>query len=75
MTPAEYQAALKRLGLSHNRAAPLLGVDLRTSKRWAAGERAIPPPLARLLAYIERYGVELAKEMMEKDKGMEDGDV
>ncbi|RWN51356.1 MAG: hypothetical protein EOS04_24070 [Mesorhizobium sp.] len=69
MTPDEYRAALKRLGLSHNRAAPLLGVDLRTSKRWALGERAIPPPLTRLLAYIERYGVGLAKEMMEDDGG------
>lgn len=45
----------------------MLGVDLRTSKRWALGERAIPPPVARLLAYIERYGPDLAKEMMERD--------
>lgn len=67
MTPTAYRDALQRLGLSHNRAAPMLGVDLRTSKRWSAGERAIPPPVARLLAYIERYGPELAKEMMAKD--------
>lgn len=69
MTPIEYRAALQRLGLSHNRAAPLLGVDLRTSKRWSAGERAIPPPVARLLAYIERYGPELARECMEREDG------
>jgi len=68
MTPNEYRAALQRLGLSHNRAAPLLGIDLRTSKRWALGERAIPPPVARLLAYIERYGPELAREYMEREK-------
>lgn len=68
MTPYEYRAALQRLGLSHNRAAPLLGVDLRTSKRWALGERAIPPPLARLLAYIEKYGVDLAREFVEREK-------
>lgn len=68
MTPNEYRAALKRLGLSHNRAAPLLGVDLRTSKRWSSGERAIPPPLARLLAYIERYGVDVAREFVERER-------
>lgn len=67
MNQTEYRAALKRLGLSHNRAAPLLGVDVRTSKRWALGERAIPPPVARLLAYIERYGMEVAREFVERE--------
>jgi hypothetical protein len=45
-----------------------LGVDLRTSKRWSSGERAIPPPLARLLAYIERYGVDVAREFVERER-------
>lgn len=72
MTPDAYRTALQRLGLSHNRAAPLLGVDLRTSKRWSSGERAIPPPVARLLAYIERYGPELAREMMAADAAKEE---
>lgn len=68
MTPTEYRAAIKRLGLSQVKAGHLLGVDGRTSQKWANGERAIPPPVARLLLYIERYGPELAKEMMEKEK-------
>lgn len=63
MTPAEYRAAIARLGLSQVAAGKLLGVDGRTSQKWALGERAVPPPVARLLAYIERYGVDLAKEM------------
>lgn len=67
MDKEEYRAAIERLGLSQVKAGRLLGVDGRTSQKWALGERAIPPPVARLLAYIERYGPELAKEMMEKD--------
>lgn len=63
MTPTEYRAAIARLGLSQVAAGKLLGVDGRTSQKWALGERAVPPPVARLLAYMERYGADLAKEM------------
>lgn len=42
MTPEEYKAALAALDLSQVGAAKLLGVDERTSRRWALGERAIP---------------------------------
>lgn len=63
MTPDEYRAAIARLGLSQVAAGRLLGVDGRTSQKWALGERAVPPPVVRLLAYIERYGAGLAKEM------------
>ncbi|TIL38494.1 hypothetical protein [Mesorhizobium sp.] len=72
MTADEYRKALERLGLTQYQAAALFGVDGRTSQRWALGERAIPPPLARLLAYIERYGVGLAKEMMDRESGKEE---
>lgn len=65
MTPADYRATLKRLGLNQTTIAPVIGIDARTSRRYAAN--GPPPPVARLLAYIERYGPELAREMMEKD--------
>lgn len=71
MTANEYRKALERLGITQHQAAALFGVDGRTSQRWALGERAIPHPLARLLAYIERYGPELAKEMMARESGKE----
>ncbi|MGY6249732.1 helix-turn-helix domain-containing protein [Bosea thiooxidans] len=61
MTPAEYRAAIARLGLSQVAAGKLLGVDGRTSQKWALGERAVPPPVARLLAYIEKHGTGLAR--------------
>ena len=33
-------------------AARLLGVDARTSRRWASGEREVPPPAVRFLQYL-----------------------
>lgn len=64
MTPAEYLAAIKRLGWSQIGAAKYLGVTKRTAQRYASN--GPPPPVARLLAYIERYGPELAREMMQR---------
>ncbi len=61
MTPEAYRAALQRLGLSIVGAAPLLGVTGRTSQRYAAD--GAPESVARLLAYIERYGADLAREL------------
>lgn len=52
MTPDEYRQAIERLGLSQIAAARLLGVDARTSRRWASGERDIPPPAVRFLRYL-----------------------
>jgi len=72
MTANEYRKALERLGLTQHQAAALFGVDGRTSQKWANGERAVPPPVARLLAYIERYGPELAREMMDRESGKEE---
>lgn len=75
MTPTAYLAALKRLGWSKIGAAKYLGVTQRTAQRYA--KDGPPPPVARLLGYIERYGPGLAreyaaKEMMEGDR--EQGD-
>ena len=53
MTPATYRANLARLGLSQVGAARFLGIDARTSRRYASGERPIPPPVARLLALAD----------------------
>jgi DNA-binding transcriptional regulator YiaG len=52
VTSDEYREAIGRLGLSQIAAARLLGVDARTSRRWASGERDIPPPAARFLLYL-----------------------
>ena len=43
---------LKRWGYHRFEAARLLGVDARTSRRWASGEREVPPPAVRFLRYL-----------------------
>lgn len=49
MTPEQYRAALVKLELTQVGAAELLGVDGRTSRRYAAGDADIPRPTAKLL--------------------------
>lgn len=49
MTALEFRAALAALGLSVRRAAPELGLGLRTAYGYARGERAIPPKVAKLV--------------------------
>lgn len=56
VTPDEYRAAIDKLGLSQVAAARLLGVDERTSRRWANGERDIPAPAVRFLQYLIATG-------------------
>ena len=52
MTAEQYNAACKRLGLDIFTAATLLGVAVRTTRRWEDGTRAVPPPVARFLALL-----------------------
>jgi hypothetical protein len=47
---------LKPSTLTQARAARLLGVDDRTSRRWACGERDIAPPAERFLRYLIATG-------------------
>lgn len=56
MTSDEYRDALEALGLTQGAGAKLLGVDDRTSRRWACGERDIPPPAERFLRYLIATG-------------------
>ena len=49
MTPAEFREALATLGISHNKAARILGVDTRSIRRYLTGERGISEPTAILL--------------------------
>ena len=57
MTADQYRNALAALDLSQVGAARLLGVDERTSRRWANGERDIPPPAERFLLFMIRAGI------------------
>lgn len=46
MTSDELQAALLKLELSPAALAKLLGVDVRTARRWATGGKSIPETVA-----------------------------
>lgn len=50
----EYRAAIETIGLSQVAAGRFLGVDARTSRRWALGEAPIPNVVAILLRYMVR---------------------
>lgn len=49
MTSHQYREAIAALGLNQAEAASLLGVDARTSRRWACDERDVPMTVARFL--------------------------
>ncbi len=55
MTPKQYRAAIARLELSQVAAGRFLGVNPRTSRKWALGESPVPESVAILLrTMIER---------------------
>lgn len=49
MTPGQYAVALAALNLSQRSGAKFLGVNERTSRKWAAGGARIPESVAKLL--------------------------
>jgi hypothetical protein len=61
MTPDEYRAALQRLGLNQTTVAPLLGIDARTSRRYA--RFGVPHQAACLLAYMLEHGTDIAERL------------
>jgi len=54
MTPTQYKAAIKALGLSQERAGVWLGIGRRTSQGYALGEYPVPEPVAKLLRLMIR---------------------
>ena len=55
MDATAYRSQIARLGLTQEQAARLLGVNARTSRRWALDERAIPGAVERLLWACEQH--------------------
>ena len=54
MTPASFRAIRQHLGLSTAHMARVLLVGSgRTVRRWEAGERPVPGPVATLMALLE----------------------
>jgi hypothetical protein len=49
MTPTQYKAAIKALGLSQEASGEWLGLSKRMGQGYSTGEYAIPEPVAKLL--------------------------
>lgn len=70
MTPDEMQAALAKLDLSPAALAKLLGVDIRTTRRWATGGKPIPDAIAaQLTAMVAAGGI--PPELVEQRRKVE----
>jgi DNA-binding transcriptional regulator YiaG len=54
MTPSDFRAARKRLGLSRSEMADALGVSETTVSNWSWGHAAIPLHLALAIETLER---------------------
>jgi hypothetical protein len=57
MTKTQYRRALEELKLTPYSAAPLLGISLRQSHRYASGEQTVKDTVALLLAAYLRHGL------------------
>lgn len=57
MTPNQYRAAIEKIGLSQRSAGTFLGVDERSSRRWASGEAEIPEAVGKLLRLMVKLGL------------------
>lgn len=65
MTPAAYQAARARLGLTHVELAEMLGVHPVTSRHWGTKDEA-PESIHRLLLLIEQLGIKWSQEVFKR---------
>lgn len=55
MTPTQFTAALATLGWSQRHLASLLECDTNLPTRWARGDAAIPPSIARWLTVLAAF--------------------
>ena len=62
MTPADFNAALKRLGLSKAACARELGVGWQTVYLWTVGKRKVPGPV---YAWLRERSKTLAHHLYE----------
>jgi DNA-binding transcriptional regulator YiaG len=63
LTPRQFKASIKALGLSQGRAARLCGFHGSTAKKWASGARKVPEPVAIMLRLLQSG--ELTVEQLE----------
>jgi DNA-binding transcriptional regulator YiaG len=57
MSSTELRHILDVIGLSQNKLAAFVGVDPRTSRRWAADDLIVPKAVAMLLRYMAAHAI------------------
>ena len=57
MTPEEFRATRKYIGLTQTELAERMGVSLRAVLHWERGTRTISNAMAILLGYVEREAI------------------
>jgi hypothetical protein len=56
MTAKQFHAALKKLNLSVYASGPALCISRRQAQRYASGDTAVPPAIAKLLRALIALG-------------------
>jgi hypothetical protein len=59
MTTKQYKTVIEQLGFSHVGAGSVVGISRRQAQRLYAGRSPIPDPVAKLLRYMLKYGVDV----------------
>src|SRR6266436_1390227 len=62
-SPAEYRELLMLLDISQSEASAILGVNERTSRRWASGDRPFSGPPQHFLRFLARSKISPAEAM------------
>ena len=52
MTPKQYSDAIDHIGPSRSQAARMLGIHPRTSRKYAAGDLAVPVTVEKLIEFL-----------------------
>ena len=63
VTPSQYKAAIRALGLSQHLAGDWLGIGRRTSQGYALGEYPVPEPVAKLLRLCVKLKMKPRRKM------------
>jgi DNA-binding transcriptional regulator YiaG len=57
MDKTEFKAIIASLGLSERAAAPVLGVSVRQTQRFAWGDSKIPSPVRKLMRAVKKHNI------------------
>lgn len=68
MTPEEFRATLKRLGLRQRWLSERLGVETSTVNRWATGKAPVPQYAVFALSLIKRLTDEQQQNLLENPR-------